>query len=82
VTVDLREPLGSVTEEVGRVHGSVQGMQGAEHPQPPRLGSEVSRSPAHVAPQAMPGTVTHKELDQLRLPLGWAAKQGEKMQLY
>lgn len=65
VTVDFRDPLGSVTEEVHCVHGSVQGMKGAKHPQSPRLGSKVSRSPAHVTPQAMPGTVFHKELDQL-----------------
>lgn len=81
MTVDFRKPLGSVAKEVGRVHGSVQGMKGAKHPQSPQLGSEVSRGPAHIAPQAVPGAVVHEELDQLRLPLRWAAKQGEKMHL-
>lgn len=81
MTVDFRKPLGSVAEEVGRIHGSVQGMEGAEHSKSPRLGSKVSRCPAHIAPQAMPGTVVHEEFDQLRLPWCWAAKQREKVHL-
>lgn len=65
VSIDVREPPGSVSEEVGGVHGSVQGVKGAEHPQLARLGSEVSRSPAHVAAQAVPGAVIHQEPDQV-----------------
>lgn len=79
VSVDLRQPPGSVSEEVGGIHSSVQGVKGTEHPQLPRLGSEVSRGPAHIAPQAVPGTVIHQEPDQVRPPWQRAAKPGEKM---
>lgn len=68
MSVNLREPPGSVSEEVGSIHSSVQGVQGSEHPQFARLGSEVSRGPAHTAPQAGPGTVIHQEPEQVRAP--------------
>lgn len=68
MSVDLREPPGSVSKEVGGVHGSVQGVQGTENPQLPRLGSEMSRGPAHGAAQAGPGTVIHQQPHQVRPP--------------
>lgn len=60
--VDLRDPLGCISEEVSSINGSGQCVQSLEDVQMAGLSRKVSCGPAHVGYQAGSGSILYQEM--------------------